>query len=166
MLATRSDQGVNIRIQPSTSAKIVGVLDPQTLYPVLAVLNNAEGIWERIALGWVARRVVRLGGDCNLLPVIDEPGATNTGLDSLMLTHSDGFTLMLDKGDSPGEDTPQGYCSTGFGVNSSAADGSVNKLSFAFGDGSVRLCIKLNSDGQGFVLSPPDPCDPGGCADL
>ena len=67
---------------------------------------------------------------------------------------------MLDKGDSSGEDTPQGYCSIGFGVNSSAADGSVNKLRFAFGDGSVRSCIKLNSDGQGFVLSPPDPCDP------
>ncbi len=81
VLATRSDQGVNIRIQPSTSAKIVGVLDPQTLYPVLAVLNNAEGIWERIALGWVARQVVRLGGDCNLLPVIDQPGAANTGLE-------------------------------------------------------------------------------------
>ena len=74
---------------------------------------------------------------------------------------------MLDKGDSPGEDTPQGYCSIGFGVNSSAADGSVNKLRFAFGDGSVRLCIKLNNDAQGFVLSPPDPLRSSpGCADL
>ena len=68
VLATRAAIGVNIRVQPSTNAEIVGVLNPQTLYPVIAELNNAEGIWERIAAGWVARRVVRQGGNCDTLP--------------------------------------------------------------------------------------------------
>ena len=68
VLATRSDQGVNIRIQPSTSAKIVGVLNSQSIYPVNGQQEDADGVWDRIDDGWVARRVVRVGGDCDAVP--------------------------------------------------------------------------------------------------
>ncbi len=68
VLATRSDQGVNIRIQPSTSAKIVGVLEAQSIYPVNGQQEDADGVWDRIDDGWVARRVVRVGGDCDAVP--------------------------------------------------------------------------------------------------
>ena len=68
VLATRSDQGVNIRIQPSTSAEIVGVLNSQTIYPVNGQQDDADGVWDRIEDGWVARRVVRVGGDCDAVP--------------------------------------------------------------------------------------------------
>ena len=157
VLATRGTEGVNIRAEPSTNAEIVGVLDPQMLYPVIAQLDNSEGMWDRIAEGWVARSVVRQGGDCDLLPQIDEPGAADTDLVPLTLIRPDGFTLTLDKGTTPGEDTPQGYCSTGFGIDM-PDNGGTDTIHFDFGD-STR-CITLNPDGQGFVFFPPDPCNP------
>ncbi len=77
VLATRTADPVNIHFEPSINARIVGVLDPQKLYPVIAQTDNAEGLWDRIVPGWVAGRVVRLGGDCETVPKLDEPGATD-----------------------------------------------------------------------------------------
>ena len=73
VVATRSAEGVNIRLQPSTSAGIVGVLDPQSLYPANGQHHAADGTWDRIEDGWVAGRVVRTGGNCGSLPVVVVP---------------------------------------------------------------------------------------------
>ena len=82
MLATLSGDGVNIREEPSVHANLIGTLTSQNLYPVLAQLDNGEGIWDRLGPGWVADRVVRMGGDCKILPYINvgtftvSPGTT------------------------------------------------------------------------------------------
>ncbi len=153
--ATRSAEGVNIRLQPSTSAEIVGVLDPQMTYVVLAHLNNAEGLWDRIVPGWVARRVVRQGGDCETVPKLDQPDATDHTPNRL--SFPDGFALSLDKGDGPGQDTPLGYCASSFGVDWLTFDGGgQDAVNFDFNDGS--WCIQINADGRSFGLqAPPQP---------
>ncbi len=152
VLATRGSDGVNVRGDPSVHANVVGVLDPQTLYPVIAQLENAEGLWDRIAQGWVARWVVREGGDCEGVPVLDAPGAADAA--PITLSYPDGFALALDKGDAPGQDTPQGYCSPRFGVD--WGDGSAVHFDF----GASTRCITLDADQHGFQLVPPDPCTP------
>ena len=48
------------------------------------------------------------------MPKLDEPGATNPTTNRLSFPN--GFGLALDKGDTPGQDTPQGYCSPAFGI--------------------------------------------------
>ncbi len=158
LLATRSTQSVRVRAEPSVNAAILGALNPQSLYPVIAQIDDAEGVWDRIDQGWVARRVVRQGGDCETVPKLDEPDAPDAA--PLALTHPDGFTLRIDKGDASGEDTPDGYCAPSFGVDVADSAGSLNALHFAFGDGSVQpapqqWCIALSSDGQGFRLNTP-----------
>ena len=158
VLATRTADPVNIHFEPSINARIVGVLDPQKLYPVIAQTDNAEGLWDRIVPGWVAGRVVRLGGDCETVPKLDEPGATDPTPN--WLSFPNGFGLALDKGDAPGQDTPQGYCSPAFGINVADANGLLSSIHFAFGDGSVSpaptdWCVTFDTNGQGFGLEPP-----------
>ena len=155
VVATRSTEGVNIRLQPSVSTRIVGVLDPQMTYVILAQLDNAEGLWDRIVPGWVARRVVRQGGDCETVPKLDQPDATDPTPNRL--SFPDGFALSLDKGDGSGQDTPQGYCASSFGVDWPTFDGGgQDAVNFDFGDGS--WCIQINADGRSFGLkSPPQP---------
>ncbi len=104
--ATRSAEGVNIRLQPSVSAGIVGVLDPQSLYPVNGQHHAADGTWDRIENGWVAGRVVRTGGNCGSLPVVvvpDDIPPETISCDADELIHaiehaSDGSTISLAPG--------------------------------------------------------------------
>jgi hypothetical protein len=70
VLATSTSDRVNIRVQPSSDAEIVAGLDPQTVYPVNGKHTDGNSVWYRLADGWVAGRVVRLGGDCSLPPEV------------------------------------------------------------------------------------------------
>ena len=157
VLATKTSEGVNIRNQPSTSSAILGTLDPKVPYLVISILHNSEGIWYRVIPGWVAQRVVRTGGDCDKLPVVEAPDASDAH--TTTLSYPDGFKLTVDKGDGSGEDTAQGYCASAYGIDVATSLGVGQAIHIEFGDGSVRTCLKLDADGHGFGIVPPDPCD-------
>ncbi len=95
VLATTGLAGVNVRAQPSLSAPIVEGLEYQYLYPVLGQVENEEGLWYQVEMGWVSALVVRLGGSCRFLPVHnDDGGFTVFGMAQLNLHSS--FDFMAD----------------------------------------------------------------------
>ena len=140
VVATQSAEGVNVRAKPSLTAEIVGVLDPQSTYPVTAMLQNAEGSWDRSDQGWVASWVVRHGGSCTALPAVQigvldsNPGPP----DDLLI--SDGFDFQFTG--NPGEQEPpepdaQGNCAAPLGADwTNRSNGQT--LHIAFCDGSVH----------------------------
>ena len=132
VLATRNAERVNLRATASLSAKIVGSLDPQSLYPVLATLGNAAGVWDKIAQGWVANWVVRKGGSCASLPAVQlveaQPGPPN------ILLNSDGFDFKLS--DDPQSDPPEPDCASPWGADWTSRGGQ--SIHIGFCDGSVR----------------------------
>ncbi|MEO8392931.1 MAG: SH3 domain-containing protein [Chloroflexota bacterium] len=158
-LATRTGEGVNVRNQPSTSSQIVGTLDPKVTYLIISILENSSGRWYKVIPGWVSARVVRIGGgNCDTLPVIRQRNAGDAN--PSQLAYPDGFKLTLDKGATPGSDQPNGYCSSGYGIDVAGPGGLNNAIHIEFGDGSVQPspvqgCFKLDSDGHGFGIEPP-----------
>jgi hypothetical protein len=70
IVATRSDEAVNIRTEPSLNKPAFAAMSPSKVYPVIA--RNQEASWYQIQsgdhVGWVAAIVTRLGGDCRLVP--------------------------------------------------------------------------------------------------
>lgn len=72
VVATREATSVNVREGPSLDAPIVGQLDPSQIYE--AAGRDGHNDWiELISFnpGWVSVSVIRLGGDCSLLPQTD-----------------------------------------------------------------------------------------------
>ena len=73
--ATATNVNVNIRAGTSTDADVIGRMDPQGVYTVLAA--NSGRSWYQIAFngstGWVAASVMRTGGDCTTLTVVNPP---------------------------------------------------------------------------------------------
>lgn len=67
VLATIDTDPVNIRESPSTSAAIVGQLNPADTGNVIYVSTAGGGVWYQIEGGWVAGWVTRRGGDCSTL---------------------------------------------------------------------------------------------------
>ena len=63
-LTTLLAQRVNIRLEPSVNADVVGLLSPDTLVDVLGITIVNGETWYRIADGWVSSGVVVVGGDC------------------------------------------------------------------------------------------------------
>ncbi len=71
VIATAGQARVNLRAMPTTTAEIIGVLNPADTYPVFAAFTNADGIWYLVKNGWAAGRVLRTGGLCDTLPAVD-----------------------------------------------------------------------------------------------
>ncbi|MEO8608625.1 MAG: VCBS repeat-containing protein [Chloroflexota bacterium] len=65
VLATKGNQNVNIRVLPAVQRAIIAVLSPDSTLPVLDKLLTEDGDWFFTGEGWVAARVIRLGGDCD-----------------------------------------------------------------------------------------------------
>ncbi len=188
VLATRSAEGVNVRADASLESAIVASLDPQTVYPVLAILNSAEGDWARIALGWVARWVVREGGSCNALPAVQHISfsSNSSAPDDLLIFDGSSFSLSdPPEPDKPGEcagwaadwalrggqSIHIGFCDGS--VRPTACDGSVHPASCDGSvhptacDGSVvpaptQWCVEPEASGKGFIIngSLSDPPEP------
>jgi len=163
-LATLTGTPVNVRNQPSIHADIIGTLDPKTLYyPDSALITLDGSKWYAILqpYGWVAASAVRTSPGCPYTlatykqrPISDQ--------NPLPLSYVNVPHIVLDKGDTPSSDQPNGYCGVGYGIDITGADGLNNAIHIAFGDGSVQPspaqgCITLNSDGHSFKLCPPGP---------
>lgn len=77
---TPGSGAVNIRSIPSTDGAILNVLRLGSLAPVIGRL--ADNTWLQVnvggVIGWVAARVVIIGGNCGVIPVIVPPTATAT----------------------------------------------------------------------------------------
>jgi hypothetical protein len=71
VMATQGYIPVNIRKLPSTTAPVVGIMDPYQFYPVYYFFDNSEGErWNQTNGGLAAGWVTRLGGICRGLPVL------------------------------------------------------------------------------------------------
>jgi len=71
VLAPRTSQSVNVREEPTTSASISDYVPYNLMMPVLGKTVNDDGEeWVMVERGWVSRSVIRLGGNCALLPQI------------------------------------------------------------------------------------------------
>ena len=72
VVATREAFSVNVRQEPSLDAPIVGQLDPTQIYE--AAGRDGHGDWIDLISynpGWVSVTVIRMGGDCSMLPLTD-----------------------------------------------------------------------------------------------
>jgi hypothetical protein len=159
-VATSGDLVVNVRNMPSTEiGVIIGSLNPLNIYPVNLELVTEEGSWYHVIReGWVAGWVVRVGGDCEMLPAVQTPTElpavqTPTGLLTVGNFSFDFSTTSTPPPDVTfGEDNaPAAECDEGqqaaFGC-----EGSVHVL-----DGFGGLVLF----GDGFGDSQPSPLSPG-----
>ncbi len=90
VLATSTQQFVNMRLLPSTEEAIVGSLNPLNMYPILLEVENGPESWylttQDFTAGWVAGWVTRQGGACRGYPIIyinqdaDTPASTTAAL--------------------------------------------------------------------------------------
>ena len=106
VLATKGNDGVNIRVLPAVQRAIIAVLSPDSTLPVLDKLLTEDGDWFFTGEGWVAARVARLGGDCDpigtgapieLCSLLTD--LTLNSLDSLRKAGFDGNCRNIDTGE-------------------------------------------------------------------
>jgi hypothetical protein len=68
ILATKTNQGVNVRAEPSVDSGVTSFLQVPARPGIISQTTNEAGeIWYQIEQGWVAALVVRVGGDCTAL---------------------------------------------------------------------------------------------------
>lgn len=179
VLATQGATRVNLRALPSTTAEIVGLLDPQIVYPVLAALENAEGAWARLADGWVARWVVRLGGACLSLPAVQLGGSDSIWMDmGAPLSVEDFRFETVDAAPDTGEEVAgcsnnlmpirRGTWILDASRDSTPGGHGVQTVEWIFGTElptapADQFCVQIEPDATGFTIyglqDPPDPVD-------
>lgn len=97
VIATRTWQNVNIRLEPEADSEVVGTLFYYEPLPALeSRVNDADEEWFRVEAGWIFGSVTRRGGECDNLggPTLifaDETGAQLAGID-----------LLVEEGDADG----------------------------------------------------------------
>jgi hypothetical protein len=68
VMATNGTEPVNRRDIPSSQGTIVGVIQPNEIFPINFALATSEGTWYNTSpFSWVLASVMRLGGDCSSL---------------------------------------------------------------------------------------------------
>jgi hypothetical protein len=97
-------EGVNVRKHFSTQAPIVGVLEPDQLYPITAAYYQADKTWYLLAdpAGFVLSDVVILGGQCEGLIEVcvhDLPDEKSEPESATMESPSDKLTSTVDNND-------------------------------------------------------------------
>ncbi len=82
ILGSATGQNVNVRMGPSTTFAVITQLNSSTIANVVGRLSDSS--WYQISLsgvtGWISAGVVRLGGPCQLVPVVVPTASAPVGV--------------------------------------------------------------------------------------
>ena len=92
LLATRDVQRVNVRQWPSVDAPVVGTIEPSQALKLYALVEGETQSWYLTHLGFVAAWVVRTGGDCDTLPMLQSGDDSPDLPEDYPCTFEDGFS--------------------------------------------------------------------------
>ncbi|MDX2161941.1 MAG: SH3 domain-containing protein [bacterium] len=127
ILASSTGGSVNVRSGPNTSFSLVGQLNGSTIVNVIGRL--ADNSWYQIdgagLTGWISATVARVGGPCNLVPIIT-PTATPTGTLLTPTGTGTGATATATATGTPPTATNTGIAPTATATNTGIAPTATN----------------------------------------